>query len=518
MKQFNWPKPQPLKLKLKDMLEPQVDEKYYLTQEKIESISKWNAQQDPFTNMEKWDKDQVIGTLLTRDKDEHSGMKLVKEDMTHLLDKTIYMKDGELSKFNAENVLVGQNSVMTTLRTHGTDAKILVDNVFENKHHSEELAPTFKENHSNGIFIKENTKQGYAIANDGDGVYIQHMDKKRGTVQKEKIQTIKTQPDVGVVTKGLRIRKITPREALRLMGLDDKRIDLIQESGLVSHNKQYFIAGNSIVVNVLEAIFSQIDFPKDKPLKVFETFAGYGSQTIALENLGYDTHTHTSEWFVDAIISYALIHHNEEFMSFYKNGEWLDKENNRVIKLMKSDKEELIKTLSKQTFSIDSKKPSNLKTLDEDRLWALAIANAINSNKGSILDIKGKDLDQYDLLTYSFPCQDLSLAGKGKGMEKGSGTRSGLLWEVERILKELKELGKLPKVLLMENVPQVHSKQNISDFNKWQEALMDLGYKNTWKDLNAKDFGVPQNRERTFMVSILEGNVEDDSTVQLSLF
>lgn len=106
------------------------------------------------------------------------------------------------------------------------------------------------------------------------------------------------------------------------------------------------------------------------------------------------------------------------------------------------------------------------------------------------------------LLTYSFPCQDLSLAGERKGMSDSS-TRSGMLWEVERILTECKELGSLPEVLLMENVPQVHGEGNIEDFNKWQLRLEELGYKNYWKDMIATDYGIPQTRNRTFMVSIL---------------
>ena len=97
-------------------------------------------------------------------------------------------------------------------------------------------------------------------------------------------------------------------------------------------------------------------------------------------------------------------------------------------------------------------------------------------------------------------CQDLSNAGLGKGMAKGSGTRSGLLWEVERLLDECKEL---PQVLVMENVPAVIGAKNIQHFAKWQEKLESLGYKNKWQVLNAKDFGIPQNRERCFMVSLL---------------
>lgn len=85
-------------------------------------------------------------------------------------------------------------------------------------------------------------------------------------------------------------------------------------------------------------------------------------------------------------------------------------------------------------------------------------------------------------------------------MEKGSGTRSGLLWEVERILYECDEL---PQVLLMENVPQVHNKKNMADFEQWINSLKQLGYTSFWQDLNAKDYGIPQNRNRCFMVSIL---------------
>jgi len=94
------------------------------------------------------------------------------------------------------------------------------------------------------------------------------------------------------------------------------------------------------------------------------------------------------------------------------------------------------------------------------------------------------------------------VAGKGKGMSDTS-TRSGMLWEVERILKECKELGQLPSCLVMENVPQVHSIDNMSDFSKWINSLEGMGYRSYWKDLIATDYGIPQTRNRTFMVSIL---------------
>lgn len=105
-------------------------------------------------------------------------------------------------------------------------------------------------------------------------------------------------------------------------------------------------------------------------------------------------------------------------------------------------------------------------------------------------------------MTYSFPCTDLSLAGLRKGMERDSGTRSGLLWQVERILLECKETGIMPQVLLMENVPEVCGENNKESFKDWCIQLTKLGYHNTMAILNSKDFGIPQNRRRCFMLSI----------------
>ena len=141
--------------------------------------------------------------------------------------------------------------------------------------------------------------------------------------------------------------------------------------------------------------------------------------------------------------------------------------------------------------------------------FAVKSYNAIHGTNFEPTDIRnltGKDLgivetDKYTyIMTYSFPCVDLSRAGKGLGMQKGSGTRSGLLWEVERLLKECTEL---PQVLLMENVPQVHSEKNRTDFEMWLDFLKGLGYSNFWKDLNAKEYGMAQNRNRCYVVSIL---------------
>lgn len=151
--------------------------------------------------------------------------------------------------------------------------------------------------------------------------------------------------------------------------------------------------------------------------------------------------------------------------------------------------------------------------------YAIASYNAVHGKDFPTMDITkvhAEDLNICDtktftyLLTYSFPCTDLSVAGKQAGMSKGSGTRSGLLWEVERILTEIRDSnGELPQILFMENVPQVHGKKNINDFEKWLGFLESLGYTNYWQDLNSKNYGVAQNRNRCFMFSFL-GNYSYD--------
>lgn len=122
-------------------------------------------------------------------------------------------------------------------------------------------------------------------------------------------------------------------------------------------------------------------------------------------------------------------------------------------------------------------------------------------NFGSIMDIKGSDLPEIDVFTYSFPCTDLSKAGKQKGLSEN--TRSGLVYEVLRILHELYEFNRLPKVLIMENVIDLVQIKFIKQFQEIQLELEQLGYSNYTETLNAKDYGVAQNRDRVFMVSIL---------------
>lgn len=177
-----------------------------------------------------------------------------------------------------------------------------------------------------------------------------------------------------------------------------------------------------------------------RPVRLIELFAGIGAQAKALKRLGIDfEHYRVCEFDEYAMTSYNAIH-NTDF------------------------------------------------TASDIKDW-----------RGNDLGIVDTDLYDY-ILTYSFPCQSLSLAGRQEGMEEGSGTRSSLLWEVNRLLQETDNL---PQILIMENVPEVLSAKNKPDFFKWVNALEALGYKSKWAILNSRDFKVPQNRDRCFMVSWL---------------
>lgn len=159
----------------------------------------------------------------------------------------------------------------------------------------------------------------------------------------------------------------------------------------------------------------------------------------------------------------------------------------------------------KLAFNYLGKEVEHYRVCEFDK-YAINTLNEIHNTNFKTTDIKSigaeflniVEKDKYNyIMTYSFPCTDLSIAGKRQGMERDSGTRSGLLWEVERLLKETKEL---PDVLIMENVPQV---LKANGWYEWCEFLENLGYNNYAEVINAKRFGIPQNREHCFMVSIL---------------
>ena len=235
-------------------------------------------------------------------------------------------------------------------------------------------------------------------------------------------------------------------------------------------------------------------FKLNKPVRLISLFSGYDSQALALKYLSINfEHYKTCEWAIKSIQALKDLHFKDDVIDYSKN----------------LTQDEIIDYLTSKGISANYNEPmtrEQIKRLGEQKQRQIynnikASHNLVNIQQVNASDLEIVDVDKYCyLMTYSFPCQDLSKAGLGKGMEKGSGTRSGMLWEVERILDECENL---PQILLMENVPDVIGSKNIIHFAKWLEKLEKLGYHCYWQVLNAKDFGVPQNRERCFMVSLL---------------
>lgn len=122
----------------------------------------------------------------------------------------------------------------------------------------------------------------------------------------------------------------------------------------------------------------------------------------------------------------------------------------------------------------------------------------LSLNLGDVAKIDTSSLDKnIDLITHGSPCQDFSVAGINKGGNKGTGTRSSLMWETIRIVREVR-----PKFVMWENVKNVLSKLHRHNFDGYLNQMEELGYKNYYKILNSKDYGIPQNRERVFVISI----------------
>lgn len=251
----------------------------------------------------------------------------------------------------------------------------------------------------------------------------------------------------------------------------------------------------SYQMSLFDLLNNRKEFKIDKPIRLIELFAGYGSQHFALEYLGANFESYKiCEWAVKSIQAYKDAHFSHDNTDYSKG----------------LSKDEIDQFLFKKGISSNYNEPMSfeqIKRLGEDKKRAIYNNIIATHNLVSVVNCKASDLeiverDKYTyLMTYSFPCQDLSKAGQMKGMSKGGGTRSGMLWQVERILDECH--GNLPHVLVMENVPDVIGEKNKQDFARWYQKLEDLGYANFYEVLNAKHFGIPQNHARCFMVSIL---------------
>lgn len=224
-------------------------------------------------------------------------------------------------------------------------------------------------------------------------------------------------------------------------------------------------------------------------------FSGIGFQERGIEMSGaYDLEvTATSEICKESVLSYAAIHNGLTPALLEGWRDW-------------PSVDEMILELTKKNIGYDpgKKKPYNWQRcrkgakLEMMKKYWLAVR--LSRNMGDITRIER--LPQADLWTISFPCQSISCAGRMRGFKPDSGTRSSLLWENIRLLKTASDEGSMPKYLLFENVKNLVSRRFMGDFKILLEILGELGYNPYWEVLNAKDCGVPQNRERVFVICI----------------
>lgn len=291
--------------------------------------------------------------------------------------------------------------------------------------------------------------------------------------------------------KSYAIRKLTPFECFRLMGVRDDVIRTMQstnaqaaervpgykgkgkaEDMAVSASQQYKQAGNSIVVDVLAAIYQQLWYPKEPKWEVQTSFfadffpedqlplypvdKNHGEKLILTTFSGYDSQLMAAD---------VLAQQHPDFRWTCVGWSDIDKYACQMHDLIFPQ--------------FADKALGDITKID----W-----QQVKNNVGG---------QEIDLFTYSSPCQDISQAGKQMGLKEGSDTRSALLWRVADAVEVLR-----PKYLLQENVAALVSEKFMPDFQKWLDKLSSLGYVSRWARLNAKDYGVPQNRDRVFCLSM----------------
>ena len=250
----------------------------------------------------------------------------------------------------------------------------------------------------------------------------------------------------------------------------------------------------------------------EKTYNLVELFSGIGSQAKALKNLGIKINkTYTCEWDIHAFVAYDAIHHSSALPE----------------DVLKMSKEDLLDALEGLGLSNNGKEAMKFRTLQTYRVDTLRRVYAAIKRNNNFIDVSAltgdKIPDNIDIMTYSFPCQDLSNVGAfhgyNKGIDKDSGSRSSLLWQVGRILQEMKDSNKsLPRFLLLENVPALLAERHVGNFQTWINDLKNLGYVSKYFLLNASSFGLPQNRPRLLMLSVFVGNDYSMETKVLKYF
>ena len=292
--------------------------------------------------------------------------------------------------------------------------------------------------------------------------------------------------------KSYAIRKLTPKECFRLMGVRDNVIGTMQSSNAqaaerlpdwkgkgkpedmaISASQQYKQAGNSIVVDVLAHIYEQLFFPAPPKPRPGEQLSLFDDLEDALPDLPPTADKNEEKIFLTTFSGY-----DSQLMAADVLREWHPD----------------FRWTCKGWSDID-KYACQMHNLVFPQFADCALGDITKIDWHEVKDsLQGREVD---LFTYSSPCQDISQAGKQMGLQEGSDTRSALLWRVADAVEVLR-----PKYLLQENVAALVSQKFMPDFQKWLDKLSSLGYVSRWARLNAKNYGVPQNRDRVFCLSM----------------
>ena len=230
----------------------------------------------------------------------------------------------------------------------------------------------------------------------------------------------------------------------------------------VSASQQYKLAGNSICIDVLAHLYEQLWYPiqpqeRHKQLTLFPVDKGDSGEKIIITSFsGYDSQLMAAD---------VLKERHPDFRWTCMGWSDIDK-------------------FACQMHNLVFPQFANRALGDITKIDWHAVKASLQER-------------EVDLFTYSSPCQDISQAGKQMGLTEGSGTRSALLWHVADAVEVLR-----PKYLLQENVAALVNRKFMPDFQKWLDKLSSLGYVSRWARLNAKNYGVPQNRNRVFCLSM----------------
>ena len=293
--------------------------------------------------------------------------------------------------------------------------------------------------------------------------------------------------------KSYAIRKLTPKECFRLMGVRDNVIGTMQSSNAqtterlpdwkgkgkledmaISASQQYKQAGNSICIDVLAYLYQNLFYPappKPRPGEQLALFDDLEDTLPALPTTATDKNE-------EKIFLTTFSGYDSQLMAADVLREWHPD----------------FRWTCKGWSDID-KYACQMHNLVFPQFADCALGDITKIDWHEVKSsLEGREVD---LFTYSSPCQDISQAGKQMGLQEGSDTRSALLWRVADAVEVLR-----PKYLLQENVAALVSQKFMSDFQKWLDKLSSLGYVSRWARLNAKNYGVPQNRDRVFCLSM----------------